>query len=146
MKIVWVALLGTHVMLLVLTHVLLPPMEGVTESFNPQIFMGLAGLMLVLSRFLPRFLVKGALTNTSTTATMTEYDPTAISRTQAGAIYVSFIIQLALLESISLMGFVLGRTQGRLDLQRVFAAVAILSVLAAYPKSLTSVRDRLLGK
>lgn len=146
-KILWGALFITHFIFLGITHFLRPEgMESMTDSssliLRPEFFYALAAVNLFLSQILPKAIARGMLPKNHTESV--ESDSYNKSRVYA-ALLPAMIIELALLESISLFGFLLGYLQGRLDLHRGFFLVAIFFVLRAFPRSIGHMKSRYLG-
>ncbi len=150
-KIIWFALFMSNWMFLFVSHFLRgngseAPISA-SEGLPPQIFFVMGGVSLVISQILPKFIARALSPQNEVQSERTEDgSPAPLSPRMFSALFTPMVIELAILESVSLYGFILGFTQGRLDLHRIFFGVAIVFVIRAYPTSLEKLRDRYLGR
>lgn len=130
MRILWAAILSSSAVLIFLSY---KNFSGEVESFDMiNIFYGMAFMSLIASHVLSRNTFKQTVARLPQSATETQV---------LTAYYTSFILAIALSESVTLFGFISVTKTHEPQNILPFAAVGILNMLYFFP-----VKDKILEK
>ena len=134
MKIIWFALLLSNLMLVFVASTILRPGEAPAEIGFLRVIFGMIALInATLAFVLPKIFLR-------IQSKRMPIDPSGPLEKIVVQVGTGLVIRLALLESVTLMGFVLATVSHNLPSMFPFAGFAIFGVLANYPTE-SKVRD-----